>query len=278
MMKLKSLIPLMIMGLLGAAYAVAGEVYQDGPNCYNTSLQSLGYTQDVAYNSDEELSFFTENFCNPVSPTHKVLNSRDLILFVDRESKSVIHTAVALDKNKIIEKYSLLGSLNEPREDDPQPGRQITHALAESIYSPALAQGIFGQTYQQQIYSCKKSDEVQKTLSRLSLNPAIAEQLKFRKFLVENIKIADRKILEQNIMNHLVPQVLTMKWDSLIQKTPQSSLEKTYLLGLLRSNAYQFRLLICSQSLKMGDECHAPQIQKAVDVNNAWFEKINSIN
>ncbi|MNT23072.1 hypothetical protein D3C72_1584820 [compost metagenome] len=186
----------------------------------------------------------------------------------------MVHTAVALDKYQIIEKYSLLGSLNEAREDDPQPGRQVVHALNESIYSPGLAQDIFGQTYQQLIYSCKKSDVVQKILSTLSLNPAVTEQLQFRKVLVENIKIADRKILEKNIMNHLVPQVLAMKWDALIKKAPQSPLEKTYLQGFLRSNAYQFRLLICSQSLKMGDECYAPQIQKAIDVNEAWFRKI----
>lgn len=280
-MLLKAFIFIIITAFFGADIVRAAELYQDGPNCFNTSLLTLGYTKNTVYSSEDELLFFVDNFCKPLKNTSSSSPLQRLILFqrlsVETGLKTLIHSAVSLGNNQIIEKYSLLGILNEAREDDPNPGIQITHQLSESLYSAKKSQPLFGEIYEQDSYVCQNAEQVQTALLKLAKNPAIGEQLEFRKVLAKQVNIADRKIIEENIMKQLLPLAQGMQWDRFINKTPQSSLEKTYLLGLLRSNAYQFRLLICAESLKMGDECYAPQIQKAVEVNNAWYEKIYSL-
>lgn len=245
-------------------------VAQDGPNCFNTSLYVQGFTQDIIYNSDLELNFYVKNFCKS-QPTTGSLKTGDLVVFTDRDNNGAIHSAVSVRGNEIIEKNSLYGTLTEPAPEDSKPGQYLQHDISQSLYSPSQAQEIFGTTYKQNTYSCATAESVTASLQSLQKNPAAQEQLQFRKALAKAVNIADRKKLEDKILNELVPMMKSMKWSKASIKSVQ---EARYIQALLRSNAYQMHLLNCSDSMKTQGECWVPHLKTSTTQTDLWFDQI----
>lgn len=245
-------------------------VAQDGPNCFNTSLVVQGFTQDIVFNSDLELKFYVQNFCKPQSASAP-LKPRDLIVFTNRDNKEAIHSAVVIRGNEIIEKNSLYGIQTPAMPEDSQPGRYLQRDISQSVYSDRQAQELFGTTYNQKAYSCVTPQAIATGLQSLQKNPAVQEQLQFRKELAKAVNISERKKLEEKILNELVPMMKSMKWSKASIKNSQ---EVQYLQALLRSNAYQMHLLNCSESMKTQGECWVPQLKASTTQTDLWFDQI----
>lgn len=246
-------------------------VPQDGPNCFNTSLYLQGFSQDLVYTSQTELDFYLENFCSRKAPGRE-LESRDMVTFANPEDPmQIAHTVVSLNGNVILEKSSLLGSLTPAQEDDPQPGQYLKRDISQSLYSPRSSQILFGSIFKQQAFQCQSEEQVAKKLAAIQKNPAIQEQLLFRRELAKALSLSNRKDLEAKILNLFVPLMAAMKWE----KTPVSgALEIGYLQALLRSNAYQMYLFNCSENIKQSGECYSPQLKASITQTEAWFKKI----
>lgn len=245
-------------------------VMQDGPNCFNTSLYLQGFVQEIVYASDTELQFYLKNFCREKSAS--ALESRDLVTFINTEGdKTIAHSVVLLNQTEILEKSSLMGALNPELNEDPKPGHFLRHDISESLYSPRSAYTVFETVFKNKAYRCQSADQVAKTLQSANKNPAIREQLQFRKELAKVLNISNRIDLEAKILNSFVPQLTSMRWN---QSKMTSQIEAQYLQALLRSNAYQMHLLNCSESIKDSGECNAPQLKASTDLTEAWFQKI----
>lgn len=243
-------------------------IFQDGPNCFNTSLYIQGFTPDITYSSDIELDFYLKNYCSQ-QPANAPLQAHDVVAFFD--SEQVQHSAVSVQGNQIIEKNSLYGTLTPAFPEDPQPGQYLKRDISESLYAAAKSQDLFGTVFTRKSYRCLPAEKMVVEIQKLQKTAAVQEQLKFRKELAQAIQIADRRQLEAKILNHLVPMMKAMKWN---KTRVANKHEALYLQTLLRSNSYQMHLLNCSDSMKKQGECWVPHLKASTEQTDNWLTEI----
>lgn len=248
-------------------------IAQDGPNCFNASLYVQGFSRDLVYASPTELDFYLENFCSE-KPQRYGLAERDLVAFINPEDPTqIVHTAVSLGGNEILEKSSLMGSLAPVQAEDPEPGQYLKRDISKSLYSAPNSEKLFGSPFKTKAFVCRSPEQVAQALAAIQKNPAIQEQLFFRSELAKALTISNRQDLESKILNFFVPLMATMKWD---QVPVTKARDIQYLQALLRSNAYQMHLLNCSDSQRRTGECHVPHLKKSTSQTESWFKKIEA--
>jgi|GEM_PF-4186805 hypothetical protein len=268
-MKSFGLIAVILGVFLSQAQALEKHIPQAGPNCFNTSFMILGYTNKQVFTSVNEIEFYLKNFCQ----ANKAIGNKPQVLVYFDEGR-IFHSAYSPDGVTVTEKYSTTGTLGQPQPGDPAPGVVLTHKLKDSVYSPENAKEIFGRVMPVTSYSCVSHELVEAKLKPLQKHPAIMEQLKFQDELSKRVMLKDRKVLEENIMNHFVPMMKKMSWDKMLQKIPLKGEDRKYMISLLYSNFYQMNLFNCEESQAKYDECYAPQIQESLDLTKAWFDKV----
>ena len=268
-MKVLSLVTIILGLFLNEARAQVMRFPQDGPNCFNTSLTFLGYTENQIFTSPNEISYYVKNFCRPEKEKLPTKARQVLVYFSDGEP---LHSILSLDGIHTVEKYSLLGTHSQPHDFEPNPGEILKHKLSDSVYMKNDLEETTSKTY-----SCEPAGVVNLKMTEIKKHPAIQEQLIFRSELAKAVLIESRKDLEENIMNHLMPIMLKLSWNQKLQKQPLKGQDLKYFVSLLRSNLYQMHLLNCSESVKKYDECYAPEVQKSIDLTDSLFEKLYAI-
>jgi hypothetical protein len=71
-------------------------VANNGPNCYNTTLLSLGYVDEVIHISPDEMNFYLHLFCKQTELRPEEAANGYVIVF--RNLDRLAHTAAALGK------------------------------------------------------------------------------------------------------------------------------------------------------------------------------------
>lgn len=246
------------------AFTLPPAMAQSGPNCFNTTLLALGYTDDVTYTSSDELEFYLKKYCSEVES-----KAANVVTF---SNDQLVHTAFKLPNGLILEKNSLYGTLTPVFEYDPAPGQYLIHEESKSLFSTNNSSVIFGETYKRRTYQCLPSTNVKLDLAKMD-DPAIKEQLQYRKFISAFVFTNDRKTLEVALNDKILPAIKTLKWDTLARNKMDKT-SKDYLIALLRSNAYQTHLLLCAESQRTQGECYTPKLTEVKEALDQWFNKI----
>lgn len=271
------LISLVLTGATVAANAASSVQYLQshpsqvsGPNCFNSALYATGMIENIQYTSDAEFSFYLKNFCQPKSDSR--IEVGDVVTF--QRDREFVHAATAISSSSILEKDSLNGVAGPIDIADPQPGQYVVRKLNESLYGALKSEGIFGEKYQQAIYSCR-SDKVAAVL-KVQTKPAIEQQLKLRAAIANVLNSPTEEVRNSKIKSDLLPLMKRLSLQSITKSGLGSSLSNHYFVGLIRSNLYQIYLLACGNSIEQTGECYNPPMNSVIQEQSRIFNDIYS--
>lgn len=246
------------------------KIFQDGPNCFNTSLLSLGYSDKKVFTSVPEIKYYLKYHCKEIPFNPKSLESNTLLTYTG-PNNYLDHTAVALSSQKIIEKNSLYGSKHAEVYMDKYPGRYLIQNLQQSIFfgKDDSLRGKAGKAYR-----CDSEAKVLATKQNLLKNNDIKRISDFLDYISVLTTIKDTKVLEEKINNDLLKKYDELKISETLNQKSTHPQVNHFKLGILESAAYQWNLLNCSDAYAKYDDCYAPQNQKSISTLERLYQQI----
>ncbi len=246
------------------------KVFQDGPNCFNTSLISLGYSDKKVFTSVPEIKYYLKYHCKEIAFNPRSLEPNTILTYTGPNGY-LEHTAVALTNSKILEKNSLYGAKHNEVYLDKYPGRYLIQNLRQSIFfgKDDSLSGKAGKAYR-----CESDSKVLIAKQNLLKNSDIKRLSDFLDYISNLTEIKDTKLLEEKINNDLLKKYEDLKISETIsEKSPHTQINH-FKLGLLESAAYQWNLLNCSDAYAKYDDCYAPQNQRSISVLDRLYQQI----
>ncbi|WP_374000631.1 hypothetical protein [Bdellovibrio bacteriovorus] len=243
--------------------------YQDGPNCFNTSLLSLGYTHTQIYASATEVEYYLKYHCQEVSLNLNKLEPSSLLTY--SEDGLLIHTAVAINTNEILEKNSLYGSKHKEVFGDPAPGKYLLHSVKKSIFFSQLGKK---ENARAKAYRCEPSAQVLARQTEFESDDSIRRLKEFLTSLGELQKIQNKTELTKKMNAQLLQKFKSLRISEALESSSPSAQKELYRLSLAESLAYQWNLLNCSDAYAKYDECYAPEMQLSIDTLEAFYPQI----
>ncbi|MGE5085378.1 MAG: hypothetical protein ACM3MG_03700 [Bacillota bacterium] len=244
---------------------------QDGANCFNTSLYTLGFTQLKIYAHQSEFDYYVKFHCREVSFNINKLTSDSLLSYSDNNNQT-IHAAVALDTKNIIEKNSLYGSKHKQIYGDNAPGKYLIHPIADSIFFKNLISNKNDGTGH--AYICQSKELVQKVTKQFLKDEGTRNISQFLTYLASLTEIKDRKALEKKLNKNLLEKYRSLKIKEYLGYTSGNNQLDSFKLGLMESAAYQWNLLNCTEAYDKYEECYAPEVQASIDALEDLYPSI----
>ncbi len=253
-----------------ATQLVKEKVFQDGPNCFNTSLLALGYTDKKVFTSAPEIKYYIKYHCKEISFKAKTLEPNTLLTYTGN-SNYLEHTAIALTNSKIIEKNSLYGAKHSEVFMDKYPGRYLVQNLQQSIFF-GKDDSLYGKAGK--AYRCESESKVLATKQALLKNNEIKRLSDFLDYISTLTAIKDTKVLEEKINNDLLKKYEDLRISETMAEKNSNAQINHFKLGLLESAAYQWNLLNCSDAYAKYDDCYAPQNQRSINTLDRLYQQI----
>lgn len=244
---------------------------QDGPNCFNTSLYTLGFTQLKAYAHQSEFDYYLKFHCREVSFNINKLTSESLLTYTENNQQPV-HAAVALDKKTIIEKNSLYGSKHQEVYGDNAPGKYLIHPISNSIFFQKLITN--KDDGKGHAYLCQSKEKVQRITQEFLKDEGTGNIYKFLTYLAALTEIKDRKILEQKLNKDLLEKYRSLKIKEHLAYISGNKQLDNYKLGIMESAAYQWNILNCTDAYEKYEECYAPEVQASITTLEDLYRSI----
>lgn len=202
-------------------------VLNDGPNCYNTAFIAMGYMDDVIHTSTDEARFYLKNFCQlQKNKTADQAQNGALIAYYTASS-DLVHVAVALGSNTVLEKYSYEGSHRASRRNSNRAGDYLFQALEKSYYFKNYSSA------RTKVFHCASWEEVRGVLGGILDLPAVHTLNQLRFDLAKDLEKVNPQdldlFLESSVANYLMPL------EQVLSSPAQSDLEKQYIRSLATS-------------------------------------------
>ncbi|MFM6928645.1 MAG: hypothetical protein ACKOX6_09280 [Bdellovibrio sp.] len=257
---------------LSIAKSLAKETrLQDGANCFNTSLYTLGFTKLKAYTHQSEFDYYVKFHCREVGFTFNKLTTDSLLTYIDGNQQPV-HAAIALDSTNIIEKNSLYGSKHKEVYGDNSPGKYLIHPIGSSIFfQKLLTNKDDGKGH---AYLCQPKDIVQKITKEFLKDEGTNNISQFLTYLAGLTEIKDRKRLEKKLNNELLEKYRALKIKEHLAYISGNSQLDNYKLGIMESAAYQWNLLNCTEAYEKYEDCYAPEVQASINTLDDLYRSI----
>lgn len=243
--------------------------YQDGPNCFNTSLRALGYTDTPLYASSAEIKYHLKYHCQEVPLS--LNNLEPLTLLTYSEDGHLIHTAVAVSAKNILEKNSLYGSKHQEVFGDPAPGKYLLHAVKKSIFFSQIDNK---ETAQAKAYRCQDPAQVLARQAEFEADDSLRRLKEFLIFIGTLQTLQNKSELTMKINTELLQKFSSLRIKEALESMSPSTQKEHYRLSLAESLAYQWNLLNCSEAYMKYDECYAPEMQRSIDTLEAFYPQI----
>lgn len=245
--------------------------YQDGANCFNTSLNTLGFTQLKSYTHQSEFDYYVKFHCREVAFNINKLTSDSLLTYTDNNQRP-LHAAVALDAKNIIEKNSLYGSKHKEVYGDKAPGKYLVHPIANSIFFKKL---IGNQDEGKgHAYLCQSKKQVQKITQSFLKDEGTNNVYQFLSYLAALTEIKDRKTLEAKLNSDLLEKYRSLKIKEHLAYISGDKQLDNYKLGIMESAAYQWNLLNCTEAYDKYEECYAPEVQTSINALEDLYRSV----
>lgn len=234
--------------------------FQDGPNCFNASLNTLGYKNQLLYTSDIEFSYYLKHHCRQI-PFEKSKLLPTSILTYQSSAEYLDHSAVVLRNNQIIEKNSLYGSKHKTVLNDHNPGKYLIHGLDKSIFFARLSPN----ATMVKAYSCDSSQKVTTENAQLiQKNADLSKLIEMQNYLASLTALTDKATLTYLLNEKLVNKAQELNLAEIFARKSTIARVNHFKLGLMESIAYQWNLLNCSEAYAKYDECYAPENQRSI--------------
>jgi len=258
--------------VLETAKSLAKETrLQDGANCFNTSLYTLGFTQLKVYTHESEFAYYVKYHCREVGFNFQKLTSDSLLTYTDN-SNAPLHAAIALDAKNILEKNSLYGSKNQEVPGDPAPGKYLIHPVADSVFfQKLLTNNDEGKGH---AYLCQTKDTVQKITKEFLKDEGVKSIHQLLSYIADLTEIKDRKRLEKKLNGDLLKKYRGLNIKEHLAYISGNSQLDNYKLGIMESAAYQWNLLNCTDAYKKYDDCYAPEVQASINTLEDLYRSI----
>ena len=259
-----------IPSISSTAKALSQETrFQDGPNCFNTSLNVLGYSELKAYSHQSELEYYLKYHCQQDSFKMSPLKAETLLTYAD-DSGNIAHSAVALNSTTIIEKNSLYGSKHPEVYGDPEPGKYLVHAITESVFFKKL----LSHQGSGHAYLCQPKQTVLAVTKELQKDEGTGKIYELLSYISRLTEIKDRKSLDKKLNNDLLKKYASLNIQEHLTYISGNQQLDSYKLGLIESAAYQWNLLNCSDAYEKYDDCYAPEVQTSINTLEALYRSI----
>lgn len=257
-------------GILEKASALAKmNSYQDGPNCFNTSLLSLGYTHAQMYTSATEVEYYLKYHCQEIPLNLKKMEPSSLLTY--SEDGHLLHSAVAINAKDILEKNSLYGSKHDEVFGDPEPGKYLLHPVKKSIFFGPIGKK---ENAKARAYRCQDSAQVSVRQAELETDDSIRRLKTFLTSIGKLQQIQNKTELVAKANTELLQEFKSLRISEALESSSSSAQKELYRLSLAESLAYQWNLLNCSDAYAKYDECYAPEMQKSIDTLEAFYPQI----
>lgn len=254
------------------AKSLAKEIrLQDGANCFNTSLYTLGFTQLKSYTHQSEFDYYVKFHCREIGFNINKLTSDSLLTYTD-SNQQPLHAAVALDTKNIIEKNSLYGSKHKEVYGDRAPGKYLIHPIVSSVFFKKLI--VNKDDGKGHAYLCQSKKEVQKTTQEFLKDEGTRNIYQFLSYIASLTEIKDRKLLESKLNNDLLEKSRSLKIKEHLTYISGNKQLDTYKLGIMESAAYQWNLLNCTDAYDKYEECYAPEVQASINALEDLYRSI----
>lgn len=202
-------------------------VTNNGPNCYNATLISLGYMEEVIHVSPGEMDFYLQEFCE-VQDISAAKASRGMVL-VFRSPQQLEHTALFLGDGQVFEKYTYEGT----RSKNPKmwrSGEYIFQPLSQSLY-------LTFRQFSKSVFVCASAEGKQRRLATIQLRPWARRLTALRAQLTIDVLRWSPKSLKQ-FLSESAPLYLEELSD-IAHNPPKNSFEYRYFKALVISNVHQ---------------------------------------
>lgn len=247
--------------------------YQDGANCFNTSLYTLGFTQLKSYTHQSEFDYYVKFHCREVAFNINKLTSESLLSYTDNNQQP-LHAAIALDSKNIIEKNSLYGSKHKEVYGDNAPGKYLVHPVGSSIFFQKLITN--KDDGKGHAYLCQSKKQVQKITQEFLKDEGTNNIHQFLSYLAALTEIKDRKTLETKLNNELLEKYRSLKIKEHLAYISGNKQLDNYKLGIMESAAYQWNLLNCTDAYDKYEECYAPEVQASINTLEDLYRSVFS--
>ncbi|UXR64423.1 hypothetical protein EZJ49_15245 [Bdellovibrio bacteriovorus] len=237
-------------GILEQATIIARmSSYQDGPNCFNTSLLSLGYTRTQVYTSSAEIEHYLKHHCQEIPLNLKKLEPETLLTY--SEDGYLVHSAVAVSKENILEKNSLYGSKHHEVFGDPAPGKYLLHPVKQSAFFSQIGKK---ENAHARAYRCQNATQVSVHQTQFESDDSIRRLKEFLTFIGTVQKIQNPTDLAAKMNSELLQKFKSLRISEALEASSSSTQKESYRLSLAESLAYQWNLLNCSDAYVKYDE------------------------